>query len=133
MHGWLAKELEKSKNGKTKGVVFSIDMDGLKIINDAYGHDLGNEILITASNRIIEAVGERTFVARTGGDEFVVVLQGKYSKERVESIAEKIRKNVNRKQEYLDMSLHTTVSIGIAHYPRDGATVEEIIKHASSS
>ena len=133
LHGWLAKELEKSKNGKTKGVVFSIDMDGLKIINDAYGHDLGNEILITASNRIIEAVGERTFVARTGGDEFVVVLQGKYSKERVESIAEKIRKNVNRKQEYLDMSLHTTVSIGIAHYPRDGATVEEIIKHAEDA
>ena len=93
------------------------------------GHDLGNKILIAASNRIIEAVGQKTFVSRTGGDEFIVVLQGKYSKKKVEFIADKISKNVNRKQEYLDMSLHTTVSIGIAHYPRDGATVEEIIKH----
>ena len=82
LHGWLAKELEKSKNGKTEGVIFSVDMDDLKIINDAYGHDLGNNILIAASNRIIEAVGQKTFVSRTGGDEFIVVLQGKYSKKR---------------------------------------------------
>jgi len=133
LHGWLAKELEKIKTGKTKGVVFSIDMDDLKIINDAYGHDLGNKILITASNRIIEAVGQKTFVSRTGGDEFVVVVQGKYSQKKVEFIAEKISKNVNKKQEYLDMSLHTTVSIGIAYYPRDGETVEEIIKHAEDA
>jgi len=133
LHEWLAKELSQTKTGKKNGVIFSIDMDGLKIINDAYGHDLGNKILVMASTRIIEAVGKNAFVARTGGDEFVVILQGKYSKEQVEVIAENISKSVNQKQEYLDMSLHTTVSIGIAHYPRDGSTVEEIIKHAEDA
>ena len=132
-HGWLAQKIKYAKIGKAGGVVFSIDVDGLRIINDAYGHALGDQILINISTRIIAVIKEKDFFARTGGDEFIVVVQGKYSNEQIEVIAEKICKSVSRKQEYQDMSLHTTVSIGIAYYPKDGRTVEEIIKHAEDA
>ncbi|MDD4321771.1 MAG: EAL domain-containing protein [Acidaminococcaceae bacterium] len=129
----LAKELGQAKIGKTSGVVFSIDVDGLKTINDAYGHHFGDKVLITVSTRIREAVGEKVFVARTGGDEFVVALQGKYTNGQIDIIAEKISRSVSKKQQYLGMSLHTTVSMGITHYPEDGDTVEAIIKKAEDA
>jgi len=129
----LAKELGQAKIGKTSGVVFSIDVDGLKTINDAYGHHFGDNVLITVSTRIKEAVGEKVFVARTGGDEFMVALQGKYTNEQIDIIAEKISRSVSKKQQHLGISLHTMVSMGITHYPEDGDTVETIIKKAEDA
>ncbi len=112
---------------------FFFDLDQLKMVNDAYGHSFGDRVITTVSARLVDVFGEKAFLARIGGDEFIVILTGQYTKEQIELKAQKAIESISKKQEYLDMSMHVTVSVGIAHYPKDGDTVEEIIKNVENA
>jgi diguanylate cyclase (GGDEF)-like protein len=133
LNEWLSKEMEQAQSGKAEGVVLFVDLDELKMVNDTYGHTYGDKIIVASGCRITEVLGKDTFVARIGGDEFVAVLQGTYQHEQIVIIMEKISKVLSQKQEYLGMSFHITASIGIACYPSDGNTVDEIIKNADNA
>ena len=110
-----------------------MDLDQLKLVNDAYGHNFGDKVIVAASTRIVLSVGEKSFIARVGGDKFVVVVQGKLTNEQVKGIAKKIIRNLGKKQEHVGIGIHITASIGIANYPEDGSTVEEILKNAENA
>jgi diguanylate cyclase (GGDEF)-like protein len=93
--------------------VFFIDLDYFKKTNDKYGHGVGDQALIHGARCITEAVGDVGFVARFGGDEFVVVLEGDAAKE-VEQVAKRIRKAAERPLVVDDLSLLVPLSIGTA-------------------
>ncbi|MDD4321741.1 MAG: EAL domain-containing protein, partial [Acidaminococcaceae bacterium] len=133
LNEWLSEHIDKTKHSGASGTVFLFDLDQLKMVNDAYGHSFGDRVITTVSARLVGIFGEHAFIARIGGDEFIVILQGQYSKEQIEIKAQKAIESISKKQEYLDMSMHVTVSVGIAHYPKDGETVEEIIKNVENA
>ena len=133
LNEWLNKEMEGARLGKASGVIFFIDLDDLKMINDTYGHSYGDKIICAAGERIVDGVDEKAFVARIGGDEFVVILPSAYDRGQIEEIACKISKSLGKKQEFLGKNFHMTASIGIASYPADGDTVEEILKNADNA
>jgi len=130
---WLAAQMKQTGAVIPRGTVLFVDLDQLKMVNDAYGHNFGDKIIATTSTRIVLAVGEKAFIARIGGDKFAIILQGKLATKQVNLIAKKIIKNLGKKQEHLGTSIHITASIGIANYPEDGETVEEIIKNAENA
>ena len=82
----LSQALEESRSARRQGAVLLIDLDHFKTINDALGHDVGDEVLRAVACRLSDAVGTRGFLARLGGDEFVVVMD-RLSPDEVETAA----------------------------------------------
>lgn len=133
LNEWLNNEMERARAGKASGVILFIDLDDLNMVNDTYGHSYGDKIISAAGARVVDGAGEKAFVARIDGDEFVVILSGQYDRGQIEKIANRISKELGKKQEILGRRFHMTASIGIASYPTDGDTTEEIIKNADNA
>jgi len=104
---------EDIADGNISFALFIIDLNGLKKINDTYGHDVGNDFIIATSNMITEVFGkERVF--RVGGDEFAVILRG-INKARADELEEVFERRVANGQGNLKIS----VAIGSAVYQKD--------------
>ena len=122
--------IHTERQSETKFAVLFMDLDGFKTINDSLGHTAGDEVLKAFARRLQQCVRATDTVARLGGDEFVVLLENVSSIDDVERAAEHV---LNRMREGLwndAQPLQVTPSIGIALYPRDGDTVEVLLKHA---
>ena len=129
----LGKELELARRGEASGVVLFIDLDDLKMVNDTYGHTYGDDIIVAAGNRIVAETSEDAFVARIGGDEFIVILPGANDRQQVIALSNRIIKAIGAKFEIAGTPFHMTASIGIAAYPADGDSSEEIVKNAENA
>jgi diguanylate cyclase (GGDEF)-like protein/PAS domain S-box-containing protein len=130
----LGKALEKARREKKPGTVLFIDVDDLKMINDTFGHSYGDHVIANAGMRLRNVVDKsKAFLARIGGDEFIVILYGEGDRQRSAGIADKIMEALRQEQciggEYIKMS----ASIGIAIYPEDGDSVEDILKNADNA
>ncbi|EGM77471.1 diguanylate cyclase (GGDEF) domain-containing protein [Rheinheimera sp. A13L] len=107
-----------------------IDLDGFKLVNDQYGHDVGDEMLVKLSALLSHCVRKTDTVARFGGDEFVILLTGLVDKDDAAIVAEKILLYL---QEPLALSVcqaSVGASIGIAIYPHDGTDAATLLKSA---
>ncbi len=108
-----------------------IDLDKFKSINDQYGHDEGDKVLISAASQLQHALRKDDSVARFGGDEFVVYLHGVTDENIAKSIAEKIRNFLNQPIEGRDGNqYHVDASIGVALFPQDGLDIETLLRVA---
>lgn len=113
--------------------LLDIDIDNFKNINDSLGHSYGDELLIDVTYRLKQVMDENDYLARIGGDEFVVLTQNLLDTEAFE---DKIRKILNvfsypfilSTKEYF-----VTVSIGVAFAPKDGKTSQALIKNVDSA
>jgi diguanylate cyclase (GGDEF)-like protein len=110
-----------------------IDLDHFKTINDTHGHDHGDQILISAVQRIQACLHETDLLARLGGDEFVVLLRAQVSMEKVIQIAEAIILSISRPYEIKDKILSLGASIGISLYPQHDLQVEGLLKKADKA
>ncbi len=92
----LTERLEEALEGATAGTVgvVVLDLDGFKVVNDAWGHDEGDLLLVEIARRLVAVTGPGDTVARLGGDEFVVVLRGLTGARDLERCAERIRRAV---------------------------------------
>ncbi|WP_378956236.1 EAL domain-containing protein [Pelosinus sp. sgz500959] len=129
----LEKELTKARAGKGKGIVLFIDLDDLKTINDNFGHFSGDRVIISAGQHIVAAVGENAFVARQGGDEFIVIVSGDKNRKHAAEVADNILEALSQDYEVMGQSFHMSASIGVALYPSDADNVEDILKKADSA
>ena len=110
--------------------VLFLDLDKFKAVNDTFGHDVGDDLLRQVATRITASVRESDIVARIGGDEFIVLLEGLASDEDAARLAEKI---VSTNGQVCNIGPHRitiSVSIGISMYPQDGSTAQELLKEA---
>jgi diguanylate cyclase (GGDEF)-like protein len=107
-----------------------IDVDDFKAINDTYGHDAGDAVLVETSNRLQSAVRSTDQVARLGGDEFSILLIGRRDEEWLHKICDRIVDSFSAPVSFNDDTIRTTVSVGIASYPKDGDTQEKLYKSA---
>ena len=113
--------------------VLSIDCDNLKAINDRLGHKAGDELLIALAKKMQEHIRHSDVLARLGGDEFVALLPETSGSGAVET-AEKVRAAVESITLALNGELvRTTVSIGVASYPADGASLDRLLAAADAS
>ena len=126
----LIDEMKKVRNEQLVGAILYIDLDDLKLINDNYGHSAGDVVIQTAGRVVVEKAGNGNFVARIGGDEFVVILSGEQSRQKASEMAEMLVMKLNRDYEAAENLVRLTASIGVAYYPEDGDSAEELLKNA---
>lgn len=128
----LLVEMEKVKQSGAAGAVVFIDLDDLKMVNDAFGHSYGDALIKIAGKRLSELAGEQAFTARIGGDEFMVIFPD-VNREFISGFADQIIREFNRDFEVLDTRFRVSTSAGIAIYPDDGDTAEELFKNADNA
>ncbi len=113
--------------------VMFLDIDGFKDVNDRFGHSVGDELLRQVAARLVACLRETDTVARIGGDEFTIILEGGKRVEDAGQVAMKILKTVGSPYSVGNRELIVTASIGIAVYPLDGETYGELVKGADTA
>lgn len=126
----LAQELNKACRGETTGAALFVDLDDLKMINDTLGHFYGDDVITKAGTYLLAAAGKNAMVARISGDEFIVLLLNESNREMVAAVADNMIKSLNRDYEIDDFKIHMSASIGIALYPLDASSVQDVFKKA---
>jgi len=110
-----------------------IDVDRFKTINDSLGHHIGDALLQQTAARLVSCVREEDTVARSGGDEFVVVAARMRQAEDAAQLARTILRRLNAPYVVDGHQLVATCSIGISLYPGDGNDVDLLLKHADTA
>ncbi len=125
----LKKELANLKPPETIALLF-IDLDRFKMINDMYGHHIGDQVLIEIARRLEAFNNGDSMLARLGGDEFVMGYTGKFDYKHMELIANEIIDACSKAIEIEQYRFHVTTSIGISIYPLDAADSNTLMKNA---
>ncbi len=126
----LQKEIAKANRTTAKFAVFYIDLDRFKKINDSLGHSIGDKLLCEAGRRLQHCVRESDMVARLGGDEFTILINPVEHEHTATRIADTIIQSLT-KPFFLDGDDHVVgASIGIALFPGDGESVEELMRNS---
>jgi len=120
------------RGGATLALLF-IDLDHFKRVNDSLGHLAGDALLQTVAQRITGALRAGDLVSRFGGDEFVLLLGGSTSVAAVLEVSHKLLAAIGAPVQVEGASISVTPSIGVAMFPRDGASPDELIKHADTA
>lgn len=123
-----ALDLASRNNGRL--AIFFMDLDQFKLVNDTLGHDVGDELLIQVSNRLVKHVRSADTLARIGGDEFNILVENAPDKSELERLVEKYMSLLEEPFHCCGHLISATVSIGIAVYPEDGEDSVTLIKHA---
>jgi diguanylate cyclase (GGDEF)-like protein/PAS domain S-box-containing protein len=123
---------ETRRSGKMLAILF-LDLDRFKHINDSRGHETGDALLKRVAQRIRSTVRSVDVVVRMGGDEFIVILKEVANTAQVNEAAERIIEALSRPAVINGRSIVTTVSIGVSLYPRDGADMEELLRHSDTA
>ena len=132
-HERLERALSSAeRHGELVGVLY-VDLDDFKPINDTYGHDVGDELLIELAHRMEAVTRDEDTVSRQGGDEFAVLVARPGSLEAVERVAEKVQAAIETPVRIGELTLEPRASIGWAVYPDAGSRVEELVAAADES
>jgi len=126
----LALALPQAQRRNQRVGVMFLDIDRFKLINDTYGHPEGDKLLKEFAQRTRNCLRSGDTLARQGGDEFTVLLPDISNAEDVTMIARKILAELRQPFTVADKDFIATVSIGIAIYPEDGNTPEDLIRNA---
>ena len=131
----LQHALRQSQRSGQWGAVLFVDLDRFKLLNDSLGHSAGDDLLRQVGQRCSEGVREADTVARIGGDEFVILAtqlgdDPDSATQHAGRIAAKLREQLNAPYLVGDHDYHLSASTGIALFPRDGDTAEELLRHA---
>jgi diguanylate cyclase len=123
---------QAKRHGWGLAVLF-IDIDKFKSINDTYGHDMGDKVLIMLADRLKSTVREEDLISRWAGDEFVCLLLEVKQDVDVTCLAEKMVSRISETFEFNGTVLSISISIGIAIYPADGETADMLFKNADTA
>ena len=131
----LSQALVTSARGKGGGAILFLDLDHFKTLNDTLGHDVGDLLLKQVSERLTSCVREGDTVARIGGDEFVIMLEGLSDSifeaaRQAELICEKILNALNQAYQLNSYEYHSTTSIGATLFSGHEIESDELLKQA---
>ena len=126
----LDQAVQRARRKNSKLAVVFLDLDGFKEINDVYGHDAGDALLIELAGRLRDNLRSSDLIARLGGDEFLVVLEEVQDPAPVETVAKKLLVETVRPYSLPGAQASVTASIGISIFPDDAADATALMKHA---
>ncbi|WP_028134961.1 putative bifunctional diguanylate cyclase/phosphodiesterase [Bradyrhizobium japonicum] len=128
----LGERLELAQEAATSFAVLSLDLDRFKEVNDVFGHPVGDMLMRAAADRLA-AEADNAFVARIGGDEFMILMPDHVSREDVQALAERLVETIGKELEVDDYLLPVGLSVGIAFYPDDGVNAATLLANADSA
>lgn len=129
----LKEALDRASLEVSHLAVLFIDLDKFKDVNDTLGHAAGDKLLRLISGRLSNSLRSSDLVARMGGDEFAVVLEGIKDRQAVSAVAEKLRKNVSEPTTIDGESIFPACTIGISFFPDDGEDVQTLLMRADTA
>jgi diguanylate cyclase (GGDEF)-like protein/PAS domain S-box-containing protein len=129
----LPEAIARCQESRQMLAVLFLDLDRFKHINDSRGHEVGDKLLQEIAKRVRAAVRPSDIVVRMGGDEFVVVLHRVNAPDEVTLAATRINEVLSQPVMIDGRALVATVSIGVSLFPRDGATMGELLKHSDTA
>lgn len=129
----MERAISQAKRAGLKVAVLFVDLDNFKQINDIHGHKAGDQLLVAISTTLKDNLRKSDTLARWGGDEFIVLLQGLRQVDEAYNIAEKLMGAIRKEAlvEYVDMLV--TLSIGMAVFPDDADTSEALLIQADKA
>ena len=129
----LSKSIEKCNDLQQRLAIFFIDIDNFKIINDTYGHSIGDRIINLVAQRLQKNIRKNDTISRIGGDEFIIVVEDIVEQKNIQKIAQKILNDFLEPIKLEEYLFDTTISMGISIYPNNGLNAEDLIKHADTA
>ena len=129
----LNELIKSAQRNKSKVAVVFIDLDRFKEVNDSLGHDAGDLLLQTLAKRLTSAVRDQDTVARMGGDEFIVLIQGLHDVKDVPMLVQKLLSCLVESVTLNGYELTVTASMGISLYPDDATNGPELIRNADAA
>ena len=127
----LEQAIERARRRKSRLAAMFVDLDGFKPVNDTFGHDAGDRLLVELAGRLRSHLRASDLVARLGGDEFFVVLEEISENKALETVARKLLVEIARP--FSPAPGHQaalTASIGVSFFPDDAGDAETLMKHA---
>jgi len=129
----LTHAIKLAKRNNSMVSVLFLDLDNFKIINDTHGHEFGDEVLKVLSTRMSEVLKDIDTIARIGGDEFIILLEDVKNKASILDLVHQILQVISKAIKMHSQTVQLTSSIGIANYPEDGITVQDLMKYADDA
>ena len=126
----LGQAILQSRRNQTELAAMFIDLDRFKYVNDTFGHDKGDELLLQVTARLKSCLRKGDTLARQGGDEFTVVLPDLHTRDDARLVAAKFLECLNLPFDLGGNEVVISASIGIAVFPHDGQTIDELMRHA---
>jgi diguanylate cyclase (GGDEF)-like protein len=109
------------------------DLDQFKSINDEYGHAVGDMVLVEFAKRLVNVTRGEDFIARVGGDEFIMLMENLPSEKHLEHALSRLRVALNLPYQVEDGPLTLSVSLGVSQFPTDGGDAETLLKKADDA
>ncbi|AIS57456.1 diguanylate cyclase [Vibrio coralliilyticus] len=129
----LENAIVKANRTQCKLAIFFIDLDDFKSVNDTFGHEAGDAILVEVASRITAAIRESDFVGRFGGDEFVICLDLLHDFDIVAKKAEQLLDAINAPIEFNGRTLKVGASIGVSYFPDQTKNKEVLLSIADEA
>mgnify|MGYP000287663343 FL=1 len=129
----LGQAIKRAVRNESSLAVCFLDLDGFKIINDQFGHQIGDQLLVAVTQHLRQVLRANDTLARLGGDEFVVLLSDIGNSVECVQVLERILSAVSRTIEIDELVLHVTASIGVSLYPDDNVDADSLLRHADQA
>ncbi|MTJ92754.1 MAG: EAL domain-containing protein [Desulfovibrio sp.] len=126
----LTQMIGRAKSGDGVIAVLLMDLDRFKQVNDSFGHPAGDKLLQNVAERLASLVNNNPIIARTGGDEFMFILEGEDAATQAENLAKSILLSATQCFTVDNSQIYITASIGISLFPGDGLSADVLIKNA---
>ncbi len=130
----LTAEIDRSDraDGAISALLF-VDVQGLKRVNDSYGHSFGDRLLVAIGMRLLERIGRHDMVARFGGDEFLLLLARRSDAGAVRRFAKELVKAFTSAIDIQGQQVHTSITVGGALAPLDGRDADTLLRCADTA
>lgn len=129
----LRQALAQHKRSEQRFALLFIDLDGFKLVNDEYGHDVGDELLVQVADRLKGTLREQDTVCRFGGDEFIILLTELGSGDDALHVARKLVAEITRPYSISATRAEISASVGIALYPDHGSSSQALMRLADKA
>lgn len=122
-----------ARHASRKFALFFMDLDGFKQVNDQYGHEIGDALLVEVADRFRQTLRQNDFIARFGGDEFVLVVDSFTHRMELIQLAQRLLQQFSTQLTIKEHQLSIGVSIGIAEFPLNGKSVNQLLDAADKA
>jgi len=129
----LKSAIARAQRRKSRIALLYMDLDHFKNVNDGYGHQVGDALLVQVAKRLTNLLRKEDTIARLGGDEFTIILEYIERTKDASAVAQKILDSFKDPFKIDSLELFIGTSVGIALYPFDGQTMEELIQYADAA